>query len=126
MQKKNKITIGTYGLGCLAVKVEAVLDSEGGSYFMRQQPTIQVGFKDNNLGEVVGILLHEALEMYHMVKGHKYRAVPVSSFDSADVTFMFNHSEHSRACADVGTFVCEVIGPLGKAFNKNCQKKGKK
>jgi hypothetical protein len=116
---RKKTNVGTFGLGVLQVTLMADPDLEGGNYEMRPSPAITVGFKDNRWPEVLGILLHESFEMAHMVRGHKFRSIPTSSFDSADVKFVFDHSEHSRACADVGYFIDDAIPKLAEVYKKH-------
>lgn len=124
---KNKpIAIGTYGMGCLNVKVEADLGLEGGHYDMDKSPTITVGLLYNQWGSVVGILLHEAMEMSMMLHGCKSRRVPMVNHDSSDCTFTMNHPDYARVCAEVGYFMGDCLPDLATVFNKHCKKKGKK
>ena len=121
--KSNKpIVIGTFRLGSVRVRLDADPMLEGGE-FNSMEATIKVGFSQNNWGEVVGILLHEALEFNLMLRGHKFRAVPMSSYDSADCEFRFNHSEFGRACADAGSFMAEASPELFKVYHKLQRKK---
>jgi hypothetical protein len=121
--KSNKpIVIGTFRLGSVRVRLDADPMLEGGE-FNSMEASITVGFNQNSWSEVVGILLHEALEMSLMRRGHKYRAVPVSTYDSADCEFRFDHSQFGRACADVGAFMAEASPELFKVYHKLQRKK---
>ena len=118
LPKKTNIPVGTFRLGNLDFALEALPDAEGGNYETRPLQLICVGFKHNDWQEVVGVLLHEAMEIAHTMARCKYRTVPISNYDSADCKFIFDHAEFGRACADVGCFMAEALPALAKVYKK--------
>ncbi len=124
MPKKSATNnVGTFRLGNMAVSVVADPSLEGGSYTAMPSPVITVGFNQNSWQEAVGVLLHEALEYSYMIRGHKFRSVPMSGYDSADCTFWVNHAEFGRSCMDVGCFMAEALPALHKAYMKELKRK---
>lgn len=126
MPKNKTIKIGTYALGCLEVKLDADLGVEGGYFNLRPSPHVVVGLKYHPWHEVVAILLHEAFEISMVIHGHKQRRVPIVNFDTGDCTFIFNHPDFARVCAEAGAFMADSLPDLADVYNKNCNKKGKK
>ena len=116
--KKPSQTAGTFRLGNVMVRVEAVPDMEGGDFNAMPSPCLRIGLKHNSWQDITGILLHEAMEFAHMMRGHKYRSVPVSNYDSADCTFLFDHAQFGRACSDVGGFMADALPELARIYNK--------
>ena len=121
MRKNNNtkpITIGTFRLGSVRVSLDADPMLEGGEFNL-MEARITVGFSQNSWSEVVGILLHEALEFNLMLRGCKYRSIPIVNYDTADTTFLMDHSRFGRSCSDVGTFLSNALPALAKEFDKN-------
>jgi hypothetical protein len=77
----------------------------------------------NGWGDTVGVLLHEAMEMSLMMSRSKYRTVPMSNYDSTDVTFMFDHAEFGRSCADVGCFMGDTLPKLHAVYMRHLKRK---
>ena len=119
---KNNL-VGTFRLGNINVRLLANPSSEGGSFTTMPEPCIIIGLDQNDWQGIVGVLLHEAFEFAHMMNGHKFRQVPMSNYDSADATFMFDHAKFGRVCADVGCFVADAMPELHNVYVRKTKTK---
>lgn len=124
----NKITIGSYKLGLIPIKLLGVIGETGGSFDLGDG-VIEVGLaSDGGWGRCLTILLHETMELALMQVGGRYVPSPDYAAASDGYHFVVNHDKFSEAVGRAGWFLMDAVPALANVFNRvnvKATKKGK-
>lgn len=118
----KKITIGTYKLGLIPIKLVGVIGETGGSFNL-DPGTIEVGLAGDGWGRCLTILLHETMELALMQVGGRFVPSPDYAAASDGYHFVVNHDKFSEAVGRAGWFLMDAMPALANVFNKINEKK---
>ena len=109
--------VGTYLLRGENVEVFGKLDSDGGETYFAPEPgrlcRIKVGLKQDDWGDVLATLLHEALEVCLSRQSTAYWKSHFGAVnDPTTHVFIVSHSQMNEACTAVGVLLVKVIPDL--------------
>jgi hypothetical protein len=126
----NYIYVGKFTLGLNFVELYANPKTMGGSVdFLPENRTgltkIFIGINDE-WGEVLSSLLHEAYEASLIDRGLRYRPKPSYSSESSNYVFIMTHNQFDEANTRVAFFLKDALPKLEKVYEKEQRKKRKK
>lgn len=117
---KQKI-IGVYPIGIIQVQL-VLREGVGGEYYTFPETgslsRIKVGADHKQWRDVVGVLLHEAMEFTAMHLALRYAPAPDLSMDNGNYLFVMTHTQFSDVCARAGEFVSCSLPDLGREWGK--------
>lgn len=126
MKSNKQIFIGTYPLDCQNVELYALTDETNGYFYSRPDDKspgrIKVGIGTPHWEEVVGILLHETMEMLMTKLRCRYEATGVIG-DHSSYTFIFNHCQFVDLCQSQASFIAPALPRLLAVWQKQKEKK---
>lgn len=119
------IDVGSYDLGNRRVTVRLDKQSSNGHCHIIDG-IIFIGIDGNNWREVIGILLHEAMELAIMDLELRYTPSHDES-NSADIyLFIMTHPQFSQVCGRVGNFLYECLPDLTRSYREANRKNRKR
>jgi hypothetical protein len=108
-------------MGAESVRLYMTAES-GGSYDARPDDNgpaqICVGREAGKWWSIVGVLMHEAMELSLMRHGCRFVPHPDYANDNGSITFIATHTKFSEATATAAMFITESLPPLSKAWAK--------
>ncbi len=113
--------IGIYFLGRTEVEVFAREGNGGEFYFSPEKghlPRMKIGMDYKDWGDVVEVVVHEAMEFCLDEMRTRYECSNDITQDHAAYLFVFQHKDLSEACSRVGQFVAEVLPDLSTAYRR--------
>lgn len=117
---KQKI-IGIFPLGHCDVEL-VIREGTGGEFYCAPEPgkipRIKVGVDDRKWSFVVGVLLHETMELVMAQLKYRYDQADDYGRDHSSYLFIMTHPQYSDVCARVGLFVSECLPKLTKAYKE--------
>lgn len=125
MKKKfaDEIHIGKHQLGWREIDLYVQPYSSGGSFQAvpgdGRDAIMKIGMDHDCWPEVMEVILHEAHEFNLCDLGVGYRPQNVYSGNCSDgVFFMYNHNQHTEACARTAYFLANTIPLLASWYKK--------
>ena len=116
---KKPVLIGTYFLGHENVRVFLRPETGGEFWFCPKDKgcaTIYIGSAYDHWHNVVGVLMHEAVEFGFARIGTRFDASPSTTRSHASYVFMMTHEQMEVMASSVGPFLADVMPDLEKAW----------
>ena len=121
---KDQVIVGNYDLGPESVQL-VLRGGSGADFYMNPgdgcSARIKIGMDGHNQhewGGIVGMLLHEALELSMTRMGLRYTPVPDYSFDNGQYLFAMTHTQFSEASARAAMFMASALPDFASARKK--------
>lgn len=117
MRKK----LGVFELGLHMVRLFAIHGTGGAFRLLPDDggfPFIEVGIDRNDWPFVVGILMHEAMELSAHTMGFRFLPACDVSCDNGGYMFLMDHAQFSEATARAAEFVAPAIPALEKLWKE--------
>ena len=127
----DHIFVGTFPLICgVNVDLFAMVNDRGNGYCYTHPddthcPRIKVGIARDDWQDVVGVLIHEAMELCLLVRGLAFTNLASFRTNSDDRTFIMNHSEFSHMTEYMGQFLAKALPEIADVFEKHHKTKKK-
>lgn len=113
--------VGTYHIGDVSVQV-VLREGGGADTFVHPgdipNPRIKIGADVDTWGEVLGALVHEAVEYCMARLRVRFQRADSEHWDSTSYVFIFNHEQFSDISRRVGDFEARCLPDLLKAWRK--------
>lgn len=112
--------VGVYSMGLSQVQI-VLREGNGGEFYFNPEagavPRIKVG-AELQWAEVVGNLLHEALEMQMTALSCRFNPAPDYARDHSSYLFVMTHPQFSESCARTAEFITAALPDLARAWKK--------
>ena len=113
--------IGTYSFGFEDCQL-VLRNGTGGEFYncpgRGEVPRIKIGADEKEWKDVVGVLLHEAMEFSMNRLGCRYEDSYDLGRDMSAYLFVMRHQTFSDCCARAGDFVSSCLPDLSAAWSK--------
>ena len=116
----KQVIVGNYSMGCDDVQI-VLREGDGGEFWTHPEvgaiARVKVGAA-HTWNELVGVLLHEVIELQMTRLGYRLTPAPDYAKDNGSYVFLMTHTQFSEVVARCADCIAPALPDLATAFKK--------